>query len=167
MPEQRIENFIEKVLTGETQKSALEFTEFLRANGMLLIRGKGYWKDKLYWMVKYKDQYVCFILINGSGTEEKFAPWTIWSDDSNSDCFADFPLNEHTKEIAWKNIDICGNCSGCDNPGGSRKMIFGKEFNNVCRTAMRFINPDAEVLDCVKKIVEIRKNDILRNILIK
>lgn len=164
MPEQRIENFIDEVLAGETQKKALEFVAFLRANEMLFARGKGYWEGKLYWMIKYKDEYVCYILINGSGSEEKFAPWTIWSDDSDSNWFADFPLDEHTKEIVWKNVDVCGNCGGCNNPGGSRKTIFGKEFNNVCRTTMRFINPDVETLACVKKMVDIRKNDVLRNI---
>ncbi len=164
MPEPGIEKFINEVLTGETQKNALEFAAFLSANQMLFVRGKGYWDDKLYWMIKYKDEYVCFILINGSGTEEKFAPLTIWSDDSDSNWYGNFPLDEHTKEIVWKNVDICGNCGGCHNPGGSCKMIFGKEFSNVCRTTLRFINPDIEALRCVKKMVEIRKNDILRNI---
>jgi hypothetical protein len=163
MPEPKIDNFIDKVLTGETQKNALEFASYLRANEMLFVRGKGYWEDKLYWMIKYKDEYVCFILINGSGSEEKFAPWTIWSDDSDSNWFEYFPLDEPMKEIAWRNVDACGNCGGCDNPGGSRKTIFGKEFNNVCRTTMRFINPDTEALECVEIMVEIRKNDILRN----
>lgn len=74
MPEQEIENFIDEVLTGETQKNALEFTAYLRANEMLFVRGRGYWEDKLYWMIKYNDEYVCFILINGSGSEEIFAP---------------------------------------------------------------------------------------------
>ena len=160
MPEQNIEYFIDTTLTGETRRNALEFAAYLRANDMLFVRGKGYWEDKLYWMITYKDEYVCFILLNGSGSEEIFAPWTIWSDDSDSNWFADFPIDEHTKEIAWEHVDFCGNCGGCDNPGGSRKTIFGKEFNNVCITTMRFINPDIEVLECVKKMVEIRKNDV-------
>lgn len=134
MPEQRIENLIDEVLTGETQKNALAFAAFLRANGMLFVRGKGYWEDKFYWMIKYKDEYVCFILINGSGSEEKFAPWTIWSDDSDSNWFADFPLDKHTKEIAWKNVDVCGNCGGCSNPGGSRKLY--SERNLIMSVAL-------------------------------
>lgn len=164
MPEQGIENFINDSLTEEAQKNALAFVAFLIANEMIFVRGKGYWKDQLYWMIKYKDEYMCYILINGSGSEEKFAPWTIWSDDSDSNWFADLPLDEHTKEIAWKNVDICENCGGCQNPGGSHKTIFGKEFNNVCRTTMRFINPDVDALECVKKMVELRKSDIIRNI---
>ena len=162
MAEQKIEDFINEVLTGDAQKNALDFAAYLRANEMLFERGKGYWEGKLYWLIKYKNKYVCFILI---GTEEKPGPgpWTIWSDDSSSNWFEDFPLDERIKEIAWKNVDFCGNCGGCRSKTGTRKTIFGKEFNNVCRTTMRFIDPDVEALECVKKMVELRKNDILRN----
>ena len=165
MSEQRIEDFIGEALTGDAQKNALEFVSYLRANEMLFERCcNGYWEDKLYWMIKYKNEYVCFILINDS--EDKTEPdgWIIWFDDSNSNWFADFSLDERTKETAWKHTDICGNCGGCKNPGGSHKIIFGKEFDNVCITTMRFDNPDAETCECVKKLVDIRKSDILRNI---
>jgi hypothetical protein len=161
MPEQQIENYIADVLTGDAKKNALEFATYLRASEMQFERGKGYWEDKLYWLIKYKAEYVCFILINGSEDKTEPEGWIIWSDDSDSNCLANFPLGEHMKEIAWKHVDVCGNCGGCDKPGGSRKTIFGKEFNNVCRTAMRFINPDVEALECAKKMVELRKNDIL------
>jgi len=164
MPEQRIENFIVEVLAGEAQQNALAFTSYLRASEMQFERGKGYWENKLYWLIKYKNEYVCFILINGSEDKTEPEGLTIWSDDSNSNCFEDFPLEEQMKEIAWKNVDICGNCGGCDNPGGKCKTIFGKEFNNVCRTTLRFTNPDAEALEFMKKMVEIRKNDIFGNI---
>jgi hypothetical protein len=164
MPEQPIENYIAEVLTGDAQKSALEFASYLRASEMQFEKGRGYWEDKLYWMIKYKDEYVCFILINGSEDKNEPEGLTIWSDDSGSNWFEDFPLDEHMKEVAWKNVDICGNCGGCGNPGGKRKTIFGKEFNNVCRTTLRFTNPDVEALEFLKKMVEIRKNDILRNI---
>lgn len=160
MSEQKIENIIGEVLTGEAQKNALEFVAYLRANEMLFERGNGYWENQLYWLIKYKNEYVCFILINGTGTEEKFKPWTIWSDDSDSNWFENFPLNEHMKEIAWKYIDFCGNCGSCS--GGTRKTIFEKEFNNVCRTTMRFIDPDTETVELMIKMVDIRKSDILK-----
>jgi hypothetical protein len=155
-----IENSILDFLTGDAQKNALDFAAYLRENGMLFERGKGYWKSRLYWMITYNDEYVCFILINGS--EEKTEPWIIWSDDSGSNWFEDFPLDEHIKEAAWENVDFCAKCGGCN--GGTRKTIFGKELDNVCRTAFKFSNPDVSVLKCVKKMAEIRKNDILGNI---
>jgi len=154
MSEQKIEEIIGEVLTGDVQKNALEFVAYLRANEILFERGKGYWENKYYWLIKFKNEYVCFILI-----EEK--DWIIWSDDSDSNWFEDFPLDEYLKEIAWKNVDICENCSNGCSPG-TRKIIFGKEFVNVCRTTMRFTNPDVEELECMKKMVEIRKNDILK-----
>jgi len=166
MFEKKIENFIGEVLIGDAQKNAFELVAYLRANEMLFERGKGYWENKLYWLIKYKDEYLCFIFINDSkvhALEEKFVPWTIWSDDSECDCFEDYPLDERMKEIAWKNVDFCAHCGGNCSPG-KRKIIFGKEFRNVCRTAMRFDNPDVNTLDCVKKLIEIRKNDILKNI---
>ncbi len=119
---------------------------------------KGYWEDKLYWLVDYKGVSVCHILINGY--EE--GHWTIWSDESDSNSFEDFPLDEHLKEIAWKNVDFCGNCGYCT--GGTHKTVFGKEFDNVCRTTMIFSNPNAETLEFMKKMVLIRKHDIIANI---
>ena len=90
---------------------------------MQFKRGKGYWEDKFYWMIKYKDEYVCFILINCGGDKTEPVGWIIWSDDSGSNWFEDIPLDERTKEIAWKHIYICGNCGGCKKPGGSYKTI--------------------------------------------
>jgi hypothetical protein len=162
MSEQKIEHSIYEALSGDMQKNALELASFLRINEMLFERGKGYWEDKYYWMIKFKEEYVCFILI---GSEDKTEPesWIIWSDDSDSNCYADFPLNKKIKKIFWENVNFCGNCGGCShnkNPGGKNKTIFGKEFANVCITAMKFTNPDIETIECIKKMVEIRKNDI-------
>jgi hypothetical protein len=44
---------------------------------------------------------------------------------------------------------------------GTTKTIFGKTFDNVCRTAFRFDNPTAEAVECVMKLAEIRKIDIV------
>jgi hypothetical protein len=163
MLEQNIEDFINDILTEDTQKNALKFVAYLRANEMLFEREKGYWEDKFYWGIKYKDKFVCFILIGSENKTERNS-WTIWSDDSGSNSIGDCLLDEYIKEILWKNVDICRNCGGCNKPGGSHKTIFGKEFDNVCITSMSFTNPDVDTLECMKKMVEIRKKDILMNI---
>lgn len=162
MPEHRIENFIGEVLTADAQRNALEFTAYLRTNEMLFERGTGYWEDKLYWDVKVKGKIVCSIFINGSENKNEPDGWIIWTDDSNLTWYADFPMDDRMKEIAWRNVDFCGNCGYCT--GGTTKNIFGKEFDNVCRRTMIFINPDVETLVCVKKVVEISKDNILKNI---
>lgn len=159
MSEQSIENDIKEYLTGDARRNAQDFVALLCVNKMKFERAKdGYWADERYWLIKYKDEYVCFIMVNGSEYENEPEGWIVWSDDSDSDWYADAPLDEHMKEIAWKNVDICGNCSSC--AGGIRKTIFSKEFEHVCRTTMRFDNPDSETVECLKKLMELRKNDI-------
>ena len=164
MPDQTIENSIDRVLIGNAQELALDFVTYLRAQDMHFERGTGYWEDKHYWIIKYKDESVCFILINSDGDKTEPEGWVIWSDDSGSNWFEDVSLDERTKETAWTHVDICGNCGGCINPGGSHKTIFGKDFNNVCTTAMRFDNPNAETVEYMKKMVDLRKNSISKDI---
>lgn len=156
----QIEKIVRDTVIGYEQRNILDFISFLRANEMSFERGTGYWERQFYWMIKYRNQFVCFILINGTGPEKKFSPFTIWSDDSGSNWFEKIPLDEHMKEIAWKNVDFCEKCGACS--GGICKTIFGKKFYNVCRTTMRFVNPDDETLRFVKKMVEIRRDDILK-----
>lgn len=161
MLKQKIENHINEVLAGNAQKLALDFVTYLRAQEMQFERSTtDYWKDKLYWYIKYQNEFVGFILINGYGSVgDKTEPegWIFWSDNYNSNLFADFPLDECTKETAFEHIDfgICG--------GGITVKLFGKEFSPVCNgTTFRFNNPESEALECVKKLVEIKKNDIQR-----
>lgn len=162
MPDRCMEDLIRENLAGDARRNALAFASFLKASEMYMERGKGYWEDKLYWMICCQGESVCYILIDGSGDKGEAKGWTIWSDDSDSNCFADFPLEEPMQEIAWKNVVICGRCGGCESPGGSRKTIFGKDFDNVCITSLKFINPDAQALACAMKLVQIRKDDILK-----
>lgn len=161
MTERNIENSINETLFGNARKHALDFVAFLHANEMLCERGTGYWVDKHYWMIKHKGEYVCFILFNGYGEKahkDEPAGWIIWSDDSASNSFEDYPLDEHMKKTAWQNVDFCASCGSCG--GGTRKTIFNKQFDGVCRTTFRFNNPDAETVEFVKKLVEIRKINI-------
>ena len=153
-----IENAINEILNHDAQKNAMDFVKYLRMNDMEFERGQGYWEDKYYWVVKYNGEYVCFILLGGDDGKGK--SWTIWSDDSGSMWFEDSPLDENTKKTAHANVDFCGNCGSCG--GGTSKAIFGRAFDNVCRTVFRFDNPDCAAVECAKKLVKMRINDILR-----
>ena len=79
------------------------------------------------------------------------------SGDSNVDFFVD----ERIKEIAWANLRTCVvDCGGACKPG-RRKRVLGKEFNNLCFSALMFDSPNSETLECVKRMVDARVNDIL------
>jgi len=162
MSGQKIENIIGEILIKDAKNNALNFIQYLRENNMVFEREKGYWENKYYWGIKYNDEFVCFILISN---EEKtnFESWTVWSDDSGSNTFGDGSADEKTKEILWKHVAVCESIDRCfDGCKRSRKTILGKEFDNVCGTAIKFESPCTETVDCMKKMVEIRKNDILR-----
>ena len=159
-----IENHIYEALTGDKQRLALEFAAHLQAQDVNLERGTGYWADKRYWMVKCNGKYICFILLNGYGfAAHKDEPegWIIWLDDADSrrsQWYANAPLDEEMKETVWRHVDFCANCGSCG--GGTRKTIFGKEFDKVCGTTFRFDNPNAEDIECAKKLAELRINSI-------
>ncbi len=40
------------------------------------------------------------------------------------------------------------------------RVLVGKEFNNVCRTAIRFTNPDNYEFGVIKELVKARMQDI-------
>lgn len=159
MQDKSIEYYIIDSMTGDSQLVALNFVAYLKANLIQLERGRGYWEDQFYYFATYKNECVCYILIDGKGVEEEFSPLTIWSDDSSSNCLENHILDENMRNIAWDNVDFCRNCGSC--VGGVCKTIFGKKFINVCRTSMIFVNPDIELIEVVKKIIEIRKSYIL------
>ena len=43
----QIENYITENLTDRAQQTALEFTNYLRANELEIVKDQGYWKDKI------------------------------------------------------------------------------------------------------------------------
>lgn len=137
---------------------ALDFVSFLMDNNMEFERVGGYWKNQSYWYVKYHDEYVCYILVNATDDEKRFAPLTVWTDDSNLHWYSECNLQDNVKNTAVGHIDICEKCGACG--GGCAKIIFGKQYDNVCRTTFRFINPDSEELECLKELILLRKNDI-------
>ena len=160
MTERNIEEYIVNELPLNDQKIALDFVEFLRNNEMEFVKDNGYWKDKIYYIIKHNAQCVCFIAIKDP--DEKDNRWTVWSDDMDSDWLRDYPVNDALKEIAWRHVDNCGNCGSCG--GGKRKVIFGKEFKRVCGCTFRIDNPDDKDFAFMKKMVEIRKSEILNKL---
>jgi len=157
-----MEIIVKNALTGDAQINALDFAAFLRANEISCERSEtGYWADKIYFVCNYKGQSMCYISIN----EYEQNSWYVTGDDSGDNWYENAALDEHIREIAWQNIDICKDydaCRACGTPGRmSRKTIFGKAFDNVCPVTIKFTDPDAAAVECMKQVFEIRKNYIL------
>lgn len=156
--QKQIEDFISECLTGEAKEIALEFVAFLRGCQVEFYKDNGdCWKNKVYYWVKVRDRCVAFIAIKDPEEPENL--WTVWSDDCGA--FADDISEEDIKQIAWRHIDFCGHCGSCG--GGRRKIVFGRKFEGVCGCTFRVDNPTARELPFLKKIVEICRNDALRN----
>ena len=150
MYNKKIEDVFNEVLTGDVLKNALDFARFLSANGIIQADEHS---------MHYMGKCVCYL-----DTRSKKHSWKVWTEGDYSNEHEGFPIDERTKEIAWANVMKCGNCKGVDCIG-TTKTIFGKEFANICNAdnvnmTFEFTNPDAEILECVKKLVLIRKSVI-------
>ena len=157
MIEPSIEEYICRELLLDEQEIALDFIEFLKENNLIFYKDNcDCWKNKIYYWVKLDDECVCFIAIKDP--DEKDNHWTVWSDDMGSEWLEQCAVENIIKEIAWKHIDHCGHCGSCG--GGQRKVIFGKEFNDVCGCTFRTDNPTSDDLFFLKKMVEIRIKEI-------
>lgn len=157
MPELNIELDIHRELIQEEQEIALEFVRFLKDNHLSFHKdNEAYWKDKIYYWVKRGEACVCFIVIKNP--DEVGNQWTVWSDDMSSKWIEKDDVDAEMKETAWKYVDHCGHCGSCG--GGRYKVIFGKEFDDVCGCIFRIDNPKYEDLVFLKKMVELRVKEI-------
>lgn len=155
---ERIKEIINDTFPQYLKDNTLDFLSYLNSNSFEFERLSGYWKNQFYWAVKYSNEYVCYILLNGSGDEQQFAPLTIWTDDSGSNWYEDYQLSGELKSLVWDNVDYCVHCGSCG--GGTQKIVFGRKLSNVCKTVMRFTNPNQQEFDLIKELIYARKTDI-------
>lgn len=158
MNEIKIEDYICEKLSLDEQKIALDFVDYLEKEKFIFVKDNGYWKDKIYYLIKYKNEAICFIVIKDP--EELENHWTAWSDDMDSKWLKEISEDEEIKKLAWKHVDLWGNCGSCS--GGTRKVIFGKKFEKVCGCTFRIDNPNSEDLKFMKIMVQIRKKEIVK-----
>ena len=152
------ETLIRDTFQAGTREKVLGFFTHLRGNGLAFERGGGYWAGQYYWMISYLGEPVFYLLINGTGDEAKFAPLTVWTDDSGSGWLEGPTLNDREKELCWEHADICEGCGSC--PGGTAKTICGRELENVCRTTLRFVDPGRDELALLERLAGLRLADI-------
>lgn len=146
MSEKTFQERIQETLTGATQQNALAFAAYLDKEGMTVSGGE----------ISYNGYPLCYIHIDGK--PEIPGPWTIWSPDGFTATHPNVPMSDDLIKIAHAHANVCGKCGAPCAPG-SRKTIFGKEFDNICSSDMMFTDPDAATLECVKKLLEIKKQD--------
>ena len=146
--------YAEEIQNDEMKQTALDFHSFLQANNIKFTKDNGHWKEKIYYLCKYKDEYVCFIAIKDPDEPEN--QWTIWSEDSNA--YESETVDESVKNSAWKYVDFCGSCGSCG--GGKTKIIFGKTFEKVCGCTFRVDNATQNELPFLKKMIELRIAEI-------
>lgn len=155
---EKMKKIVNNTFPVELKDNTIDLLTYLNKNSIRLERLFGYWKNQYYWMAKYDDECICYILLNGSGDEKQFSPLTIWTDDSGSECYSVGGLNNEMKQLAHNHVDYCVHCGSCS--GGRYRIIFGKGFDNVCRTQMRFTNPDNQEFLTIKELIKIRKQMI-------
>ena len=163
MTEHNLETNIREYLIGEAQQNALDFVSFLSENDVVFERCSGYWENKLYFSITYNNENVCYVLFySPASADDSTEPWVVWSDDSDSRWLGDSSaVDEYTKQIIWSHLIICDKSQKCfDGCLKGTKTIFGREFNNVCGTVMKFNNPTSVDVECMKRMVELRIRDI-------
>lgn len=152
-----LENDIRNRLSESDQRIALDFIRFLSEHHLVFHKDNGAcWQNKIYYWVQSGNQCVCFLAVKDP--DEPNNAWTVWSDDMSSERLSNDEAENRIKEIAWKHIDHCGHCGSCG--GGRKKTVFGKEFHDVCGCTFRVDNPNYEDLIFLKKMVEIRMDEI-------
>jgi hypothetical protein len=121
----------------------------LRALGLSLERGTGYWADKQYFIARHRGEAVCFFLINTGEDATEPPGLTIWLGGAIPE-----PIEPDQQAIALRHIDFCAHCGGCSNPGGSRQTLLGQTFDRVCITPFRFDNPGEAETACALRLTK-------------
>jgi len=156
-----IEDRIDKILTGEAHKNALDFAAFLQENDIRLEFNKDEYNNPSVWsgaVGGIVGNSIGYLFINGG--ENCPGPWTFWF---NSCDFEGSDLaDDDFKNAIWAFASPCGKCSPnwekCR--GNGKRTILGKEFENQCHSPLMFCNPDAKTLDDMKKFLLYLKPEI-------
>ncbi|MCL2364393.1 MAG: hypothetical protein FWC71_07010 [Defluviitaleaceae bacterium] len=145
----RIENELMAALNGDNLKNAMDFIAYMKASGMTP-------HAEHYSAFEYEGKWVCIIII----MDIDGAPgWVVF--DNPLTKLDDFPLDEqfaHLKDFAWASAHVCGKC-GCGSQPGQKKLIFGKEFDNICTSEAAFWNPDAAAVKNMISMIDIWKEN--------
>ena len=145
----KLEEKIKGALNGDMLKNALDFVAYMKANEMTL--------NVHTTVFSYLDKEVCCLTLDGNA--HPAGPWSIYWMTFDVYEQDDFKVDEQLKKFALANIHFCST-GHCDNSPGKPRTIFGNKFDNVCYCPLHFKTPDAEALENIKKLIELRKHNI-------
>ncbi|MCL2188353.1 MAG: hypothetical protein FWC16_07580 [Defluviitaleaceae bacterium] len=171
----KIEEEAKTYLKDEHLQIALDLLAYLRESGRTWIFD---YHPEFYYM----DELNCLFAISKSAMDEDtlnnvrrmieeagnrfvhdpMSSWNLcfWQNDDDLYEPDGFLVGEEVKEFARQNVWKCIHCGGCDASGGSRRIVFGKEYNNACCNLFQFTNPDIEMAEHIKKLMELQKRII-------
>ena len=128
-------------LSESLQKAHIAFFHFLKDNDFTTepeADGNG-------WQIVYRNELIGHLNYTNVG---------VWID--TCDFTGSASVDDDLKETAWAHVRICERC-GCGNQPGSDKIIFGRIFEHLCFALLEFLNPDAETLEAIKKLMLLLK----------
>jgi hypothetical protein len=149
----KLEGKIKRALSGDMLKNALDFVAYMKANEMTL--------DIVTTVFSFLGKEVCCLTLDGNS--HPAGPWSIYWMEYDIYEQDDFKVDEQLKKFALDHIHFCST-GHCDNSPGKPRMIFGNQYENVCYCCLQFCMPDAEALENIKKLVELRKHNIITEI---
>jgi len=156
---------IDDCLTGDIKQTMLDFVEYCNEHKMRIQWGSTY-----QWYVYFRSKHIASIQLRFKGG--RLGKSIIYQDNScgislmylkaESPEFENFIRDNELSEVIWKNVKHCEGCLKTCVP--REETILGKQFSNVaiCRSIW-FKNPDAEALECIKKLLDIRRTELGKN----
>ena len=168
----KIEEDARNNLSGDKLRNALDFLAYLRDSGRT-------WTFSDYHPeFCYMGEMTCLIAyfksildeatirrIEEAGNRYVYNPsprWNIccWQHKDDICELDSFPVDEGLKKFARANVWKCIYCGGCDAPGGGRRTVFGKEFDNAYCNVFQFVDPDNKTLEYIQQLMELEKHII-------
>jgi len=143
-----IEEVISNLYDGEMKENLLDFIVYLRRNKLNPARSSA-----STWKISLKACVVCYLRYDSDAKTITIHP-IIGEYEHDS-------LSDELKEIIWANTKKKKDCHGSCRCSYKLKTIFGRTSDiYTCGNAIDFINPNTDEIECIKKLLELRKHTI-------
>ena len=139
---------LSKNLKDKVLENALDIVDYLDMKGLIPVLE---WDNGIRFVKNERSP--CLLVFNWDNKGEWFiCDLPVGSEpDWNT-------INDDLKNLIIENIKICnvhqGNPCGCGSEPGVIKTIFGKEYTNVCTSEIQLVNPEPNILEKYKKIID-------------